>query len=195
MTKLEVNLNTNEPWINQLKRLEHDLIVKALTDSQGNKSEASRLLGINVSTLKKRINSSMQLKQVVKQSKPKRLEKPHNSVSSIILHFLLGKSIKEISKETRCAQSKIMDKLRDNLGAEQCKKILETNEKRRNNSMMSIDQIVENNRQLLAVIAESIRENKELSEENLTYARILFNNGFINEKGEVTEEGREALYH
>ncbi len=195
MNKLEVDLNNNEPWINQLKRLEHDLIVKALTESQGNKAQASRLLGINESTLKKRINSSMQLKQVVKKSKPRRLEKPRNSVSSIVLHFLLGKSIKEISKETRCAQSKIMDKLRDSLGAEQCKRVLETNEQRRNNNMMSIEQIVENNRQLLAVIAESIRENKELSEENLTYARILFNNGFINEKGEVTEEGREALYH
>jgi predicted DNA-binding protein YlxM (UPF0122 family) len=192
---IELKIDIDKPWIDQLKRVEHDLIIRALKISKGNKAEASRLLGIGESTLKKRIGRSSNLKEVVKQSKPKPIKKPKNSVSSIVLYFLLGMSIEEIALKTKCAKSKIMDILRDRLGAEKCRLILNNNEQKREKTMMNTEEIIENNRLLLATIAESIRENKELSGENLVYAKILYTNGFINEKGEVTEEGKDALYH
>lgn len=189
----DFKLNTETPWLPQLKRLEYQLIQDALRRSKGNKAEASRLLGMLESTLRKRVSVDSNLKKVVNDSKPKRIE-VKNSTSSILSYFLLGLSIREIADKTRCRHDKVMDLLGDKLGANNCTLINNNNEQLRENNM-NTEQIIENNRQLLATIAESIRENKELSPENLVYAKILFSNGFITEKGEVTEEGKEALYH
>lgn len=189
----DFKLNTESPWLPQLKRLEYELIQDAIRLSKGNKAEASRLLGMSESTLKKRIRANGTLKRVTEESRPKRIELKNN-INSILPYFLLGLSIEEISKETRCRKDKVREMLSNRLGVNNCNVILNTNEQMRSEDM-NTEEIIENNRQLLATIAESIRENKELSPENLVYAKILFSNGFITEKGEVTEEGREALYH
>lgn len=70
------------------------------------------------------------------------------------------------------------------------------NLKSKGKRMFNTEDILNNNRTILAGIAEKIRENniEEMSQEEMLYAKILFKNGFINEKGEVTEEGVNALY-
>lgn len=63
--------------------------------------------------------------------------------------------------------------------------------------MQKIDEIIENNRVMLTEITEKIKSGKmnELSDDNIFYAKFLINNGFIDVKGNITYEGKQALLH
>jgi hypothetical protein len=188
---MQISINNDKPWLSQLKSFENELIKHALLDARGNQAQASRTLGIDTSTLRKRIKRTSYLKQIL-ESNVKEVKK-EVSPKSIIADFILGYTIKDISTKISKAQSSIMDILSKELTRKVCKQILETNEREKN--MINTEEILEKHRLLLAEICEKVRENKELSEEHVVYARILFSNGFMTEKGEITEEGKDALYH
>jgi hypothetical protein len=109
-----------------------------------------------------------------------------------LFHF--GYTPQEIAQRMEVSTNTVYQKLRSEMTELQYKEILKRNKKdRKMNDTVTID----NNRQIISVIAEKIRENKikELSDEDLMYAKILFQNGFMDSKGQVTKEGREALYN
>jgi hypothetical protein len=57
-------------------------------------------------------------------------------------------------------------------------------------------EIIKNNKIIMGEIIEKVRDGlvNELNAEQLVYTQILVRNGFMTEKGEITEEGKDALY-
>lgn len=121
-----------------------------------------------------------------------------NTEKKIVFLFESGLLPSEIAKQLDKYHRTICRVLKRNMSEDKYIKIKKENKnnKSKGKRMLDTQDLLNNNRVILAEIAEKIRENKpeELSNEHLIYAKLLYKNGFINEKGEVTDEGKKALY-
>lgn len=58
-----------------------------------------------------------------------------------------------------------------------------------------VKSIIDGNRKLITKMVQKIQNKENLSDEQITYLTILFNNGMIKADGTLTKEGISALYH
>lgn len=187
---MEIKLDKSKPWLQQSKTVLYKL---ALKETNGNKQEAAKLLGCAVRTVRTEVKKNKALKEFYVEPKVQTIN------PRVKFLFNLNCTISEISQTLNIDVNRIKKILERFYSPTEIIKLNNQNNflKNRGERMFDADEILNNNRAILADIAEKIRENKtdELSEEHFTYAKILFQNKFINEKGEVTEEGINALYY
>lgn len=191
MVKININLDKNKPWLQQSKTLLYKL---ALKETNGDKQKAAQLLGCTTRTLRNEIKRNKELKEFYNpQGNTKSF-----TIESVLMLFNMELTISEIASKLN-TYPQLIEKLLEKRLGDKFKEIQDRNKylKTKGDRMFDVEKILENNRVILSEIAEKIRENKtdELSTEYLTYAKILYNNGFINSKGEITESGKDALYH
>lgn len=195
---MKITINNNKPWFEELEKLKLNLIHQALLKVKGKRSEAAKILGCNSSTINYHIKSNPWI-----DVKP--TAKHNDTMSDVTLKkikalFELSYTISEISRKIGLNETMIRKKLKSIYTEQKFDKQNHMNkvaQKYRRKGMFNTDEILDNNRVLLGEILNKIQENKldELTDEHLFYAQILFKNGFLTHKGEITEEGKNALYH
>jgi hypothetical protein len=153
-------------------------------DSKKPKQMIAENLGLKTRTLHNLIKKTPELKHLIKSY--------DNGVDRDKIKKLLniGISPVNLSKKFNVDVKRVYDLV----DTKKSKKLRELKKQLGENMLL---EITEQNRLYLAEISDKLMNNKidELSDELLVYAKILYQNGFITKKGEVTQEGKDALYH
>lgn len=190
-----IKIDDSKPWLKQIEQQAKEKLTKlALEQTEGNKSKASRMLGIDIKTLQRwvRLDPSLNVSNIDSKL----------NIDRLVYLFHLGYMPAQIAQKEALNGDLVIRRLRSYLGEVEYTKKIEENRKikhLRRNGMheLNIDEIVENNRQIVDMLLDKLHSNKvhELGEEDLVYLNLLLNNGYITKEGKVTQEGINALYH
>jgi hypothetical protein len=164
---------------------ERDILITLMEKYDRNK--IAQFLGINKRTLFNRLKNDSVLSKYI-------ITRDQIDFTNLVELFRLGFSARFLANKYSCSTTLIRETLIDKMGKDEYKKTLNDIKQWGKNMQ---PEITEQNRLYLAEISDKLMNNKidELSDELLVYAKILYQNGFITKKGEVTQEGKDALYH
>lgn len=193
---MDINIDPEKPWLEQLKQLKLDLVHKALLDCKGSRTEAGKLLGIDARHIRYILEKNPEIYVDPPEPVKKALSEAQNGQISAL--FELTYTCSEIAQLMAINASTVRKKLEKKYGDKGFSKIHDKNKimkKRRQKSMENTENILERHRQLVHIILDSFhkREFDKLDKEQLYYAKLMLQNGFVNEKGHITEKGKEAL--
>lgn len=151
---------------NLLEKAKEEIIKEVIKhcETQG---EASEILGLNVKTLRKYLK---EYKLELNPIKEKRVNKL--SIVQKIANYILKGENSEMKNEVQ-GDTAFLENER---------------------LMKSKHQIIKDNMQLCATIAEKIRNNETLTNKEENFARLLYENKLMKSNGEMTEIGRNCLY-
>lgn len=185
---MNITVDNSSPWFHQLESFKALLIAEALKKSKYNQKKAAEILGVSEKTLRNKV------KQTPNLVPKKRLKSPSEEQKSImVVLFCTGLSTFSISTKydlsVTTVRGVLTSKLRDTY-----KTVLTKNKRI---SMMNYENAVLSSQKMTLFIINKIKENKveELNEEELFYAKILKENGFITSIGEITDLGEKALFN